>query len=174
MKTAPVALRRFGPQSTVRSGFIRSNYLISMTTGLSGLYSDGSWNRHNWNGRNIRLTLITPPPGEHWTIAIQLAPRDHQILIENAISIADRHVWRLRVGTRNRKRSAQLPHVVLYCPSQRENSHANRTRPSTFHETPHFVGFGEMSVWVRFPSPALLFVVWRAAAGMENGRSHRR
>jgi hypothetical protein len=54
--------------------------------------SGGSWNRHKSNGRNILLAQNTPPPGEHWTIATQLAPRNHRTLIENGMSIADRHV----------------------------------------------------------------------------------
>ena len=82
VKTVRVALRRCGQQSIVQSERVRSNYLISTTTGLSDLSSGGSWSRHNSIGRNTRLMLLTLPPEEHWTIAIQLAPRDHRTPIE--------------------------------------------------------------------------------------------
>jgi hypothetical protein len=51
------------------------------------------------------------------------------------------------------------PYVALRGPTYRENSHANHTWHPQSHEIHCFEGSEEMPVWVRFPSPAPLFVV---------------
>jgi hypothetical protein len=53
------------------------------------------------------------------------------------------------------------PYAALRCPTYRENSHANHTWHPPSRQIACFEGSEEMPVWVRFPSPAPLFVVWR-------------
>jgi hypothetical protein len=50
------------------------------------------------------------------------------------------------------------PYVALRCPTYRENSHANHTWHQGLHETACFLVPAAPSPWVRFPSPAPLFV----------------
>jgi hypothetical protein len=56
------------------------------------------------------------------------------------------------------------PYVALRCPTYREKSHANHTWHQRSHETACFLVPDAPSLWVRFPSPAPFFVVWRIAA----------
>jgi hypothetical protein len=58
----------------------------------------------------------------------------------------------------------RVPCVVLRGPTHRENSHANHTWDHSSHQTACFKGSEMPSVWVRFPSPAAFFVVWRDPA----------
>src|SRR5258708_35892169 len=58
-------------------------------------------------------------------------------------------------------RIPMYPYVALRCPTYRENSHANHTWHQPSHQTACFKGSEAPSLWVRFPSPAPLFVVWR-------------
>jgi hypothetical protein len=53
------------------------------------------------------------------------------------------------------------PYVALRGPTYRENSHANHTWHPQSHQSACFKGSEAPAVWVRFPSPAPLFVVWR-------------
>jgi hypothetical protein len=55
-------------------------------------------------------------------------------------------------------------YVALRGPTYCENSHANHTWHPQSRQTAYFEGSGARPVWVRFPSPAPLFVVWRVPA----------
>jgi hypothetical protein len=57
--------------------------------------------------------------------------------------------------------TSMYPYVALRCPTYLENSHANHTWNPQSHQTACFKGSDAPSVWVRFPSPAPLFVAWR-------------
>jgi hypothetical protein len=58
----------------------------------------------------------------------------------------------------------EYPHVALRGPTYHENSHANHTWHPPSHQTACFKGSEAPPVWVRFPSPAPFFVVWRLPA----------
>ena len=51
--------------------------------------------------------------------------------------------------------------VALRCPTYRENSHANHTWHRHSRQSDCFQAPGALPAWVRFPSTAPLFVVWR-------------
>jgi hypothetical protein len=53
------------------------------------------------------------------------------------------------------------PYVALRCPTYLENSHANHTWHSPSQQSDCFLAPKAPAVWVRFPSPAPLFVAWR-------------
>jgi hypothetical protein len=73
--------------------------------------------------------------------------------------------WPFRDQTESLElRTPMYPYVALCCPTYRENSHANRTWRQHSHETARLVIPGAPSPWVRFPSPAPLFAVWRVPA----------
>src|ERR1700679_3352271 len=61
-------------------------------------------------------------------------------------------------------RTPMYPYVALRCPTYREKSHANHTWHQHSHETACSLAPAAPSPWVRFPSPAPFFVVWRIAA----------
>jgi hypothetical protein len=60
-------------------------------------------------------------------------------------------------------RASMYPYEVLRGPTYHENSHASHTWHPRSHQTACFQGPEARSPWVRFPSPAPLFVVWRVA-----------
>jgi hypothetical protein len=59
---------------------------------------------------------------------------------------------------------AMYPYVALRCPRYRENSRANHTWHHHSRQSAYFKGSKVRSPWVRFPSPAPLFVAWRVPA----------
>jgi len=61
-------------------------------------------------------------------------------------------------------RSTKYPYVALLGPTYHENSHGNHTWDSPSRQTASFQGSEAPSLWVRFPSPAPLFVAWRVPA----------
>jgi hypothetical protein len=57
-------------------------------------------------------------------------------------------------------RTSVYPYVALRGPTYRENSHANHTWHPQSHQTACSKASEAPPEWVRFPSPAPLFVVW--------------
>src|SRR5580698_68203 len=64
--------------------------------------------------------------------------------------------------------TSMSPCVASRCPTYRENSHANHTWHPHSHQTACFKGSAAPSLWVRFPSPAPLYVAWRVPASPED------